>query len=241
MAQESVVETDNGIIITNNVELSTVRNSSGNSEDKSTVDEVQTLQPTGSNSIRRHNISISSIDSNTSSASSSTASESETDDDAKPNCTDIQNLTTQYLSNGDVPTQDGVLPIFDNTPAHNISSIAIKNSTNVRFGNTQEFHAPVTIQQFMMDEERKKWTEVANGIVNDGFVKSFNDTTSSNSNNNNNHDSGNIYNSIYYRKPPYLFIYKFNTQTMPTCPKMSYRKYRKNYKIITLLAQYVVV
>lgn len=173
MAQESVLETDNGIIITNNVELSTVRNSSG--IPNNTPEEVQTL--------RRHNISISSIDSSSTASSSGLASESE-DDDTKPDCTDIQNTTNEYLSNMvDIPNEDGTLPIVENSPAHNISSIAIKNSTNVRIGNTQEFHAPVTIQQFMMDEERKRWTEVKNGVVNDGFVKSFNDSSSNDNNN----------------------------------------------------------
>lgn len=172
MAQESILETDNGIIITNNVELSTVGSLSGNSKPQCDVVDIQTNTNT-----RRHNISISSIDSNASSSPNTSGSESDTDDDTKPDCTVIQNLANEYLANYSTD-QDGVLPMpMDNSPAHNIASMTIKNSTNVRVGNTQEFHAPVTIQQFMVDEDRKRWTEVKNGIVNDGFVQSFNDAT----------------------------------------------------------------
>lgn len=171
MAQESIVETDNGIIITNNVELSTnTHNTSGNPVvvEKSTQDDDI---PTNLHAMRRHNISISSIDTETTS-SASTSSESD-DDEEKCNqktpkiTTDVENVTND--------DDENFIPIVDNSPAHNISTIAIKNSTNVRIGNTQEFHAPVTIQQFMIDEERKKWTEV-NGVVNNGFVKSLNNS-----------------------------------------------------------------
>lgn len=178
MAQESVLETDTGIIITNNVELSTnsLRNSLGNSNPNSDVVAVQTE----SNSLRRHNISISSIDSNAS--SSPAASDTETDDDTKIDCTGIENLTNEYLSN--IPRQDGNLPIVEDSPGHNITHMEIKNSTNVRVGNTQEFHAPVTIQQFMVDETRKRWTEIRNGIENNGFVKNLNDPEDEHNSNN---------------------------------------------------------
>uniref|UniRef100_A0A336M1P1 CSON008584 protein n=1 Tax=Culicoides sonorensis TaxID=179676 RepID=A0A336M1P1_CULSO len=184
MAQETTVETDTGIVITNNVELSTVNTSS--KVKKQTLQEEEEenqLQPSG----RRHNISISSIDSNassTASSSSSSSSESETDEENSLPChTEIQNLANEYLSGScEPPSDNGILPMMDDQPSHNISSIAIKNSTNVRIGNTQEFHAPVTIQQFMIDAERKKWTEVKNGLENAGYAKSLNDISSSNHN-----------------------------------------------------------
>uniref|UniRef100_A0A336MT78 CSON006429 protein n=1 Tax=Culicoides sonorensis TaxID=179676 RepID=A0A336MT78_CULSO len=72
-------------------------------------------------------------------------------------------------SKDETMTDSGILPLVDNQPSHNISNIAIKNSTNVRIGNTQEFHAPVTIQQFLID-------------TNDGKAKTLNDISSSNQN-----------------------------------------------------------
>ncbi|XP_063698379.1 peptidoglycan-recognition protein LC-like isoform X2 [Culicoides brevitarsis] len=163
MAQESVVDADSGFIITNNVELTAVRDAVNPQDQQKIIAEQE----------RRHNISISSIDS---SASSSTATSDDDDDAENPVSTEIDNYTNDYLA---TQQENDALPVGE-TQGHNISSIAIKNSTNVRIGNTQEFHAPVTIQQFMIDQERKEWLEVKNGVVNEGFAKSLVDMSAGN-------------------------------------------------------------
>uniref|UniRef100_A0A336L7U5 CSON006429 protein n=1 Tax=Culicoides sonorensis TaxID=179676 RepID=A0A336L7U5_CULSO len=128
MAQETTVETDTGIVITNNVELSTVNMSSkAKKQTLQEEEEENQLQPSG----RRHNISISSIDSNASStaSSASSSSESETDEENSLPChTEIQNLANEYLSGScEPPSDNGILPMMDDQPSHNISRYNVKS------------------------------------------------------------------------------------------------------------------
>jgi len=143
MAQDESAEvghkTDGvGIIITNNVEVSALCGEVTNKK--------QSLYQNGS--VRSHNISISSISDLESESSTPVSMDVCMTEMQRPDITEVFKQQQQQSSLG----QNGV------TPA-NIASIAIKDSTDITFGNKTHYHGSVTIKQFLLDREKGKWIE----------------------------------------------------------------------------------
>lgn len=154
MAQDETV-TD-GIIITNNVEVTA---QSGLSQ----TPQLNNAYLSRSASMRSHNISISSISDLESDSSIQTTSVDYLAEMQRPDITEIVEkqtaVATNHQSSDFIPTQ--------------IASIAIKDSTDITFGNKTHYHGPVTIKQFMLDRDKGGWASTSNGgVTNGGYANS---------------------------------------------------------------------
>lgn len=158
----TLTKTDGGIIITNNVQLTTQSNINSNVDNN--INDEKDEKKSNETIKRRHNISISSADSDSS-------LEIEVNDVVPK----VFNLDLDIKEHEDIVhrLQEAQIKSLSDTARVNPSNIEIKNSTDITFGNKTHYHGPVTIQQFLLDEEQKNWNEVHNGVVNEGYMRSM--------------------------------------------------------------------
>lgn len=165
MAQEDTLETDGSCVTYNNTEF----------YPQQTLDAVKVCNSAPRTPVPDTHQQVALV--RTPSNRTSTSSISDSNETALELDSDEEDLRRPDFPseiikqmNGSVPSPtievNGMPPCAIPT----IQSIAIKNSTDVTFGNKTHYHGPVTIKQFLVD--KGKLSLVDEGLINGAFDKS---------------------------------------------------------------------
>lgn len=164
-----ILNTTNGTLNSKQINTNEMEENKKNELDSTSKEPSDDRKSLSTNSLNSNNVSIVTLDEN---ADDSSAIDSDED------CEDVFSPSKMRAtaSNGIVLVNDGsnsnvpgVINSYEHdAPKLNIGSIAVQNSSGITFGNKTFYQGPVTIKQFLYDNN--KWTPTDQGNDNPAFT-----------------------------------------------------------------------